>query len=347
ARERATTPGLTGFTRPAEAQVETAAETIEDAVVEEVEAKADEKPQEGGQEAQVDSPATDGAAEAEKPARGKRAAKKAEGPTADSIALHFEEAKRLRSYGHAVDDPTEDMHRDISAAILEGAAEGEALLSAAVELAYQQGLEGQMMTEIMPGDANVEDYDLMLKRWEILRDAWNRGMAQAKADAADESDPVDADLGDGDDGATDFVEDDAADFAEVEEGDEAMAPVDAWIFGLEELNEWPAIKSALNGFIKTADWTAASVEDQARIRAAAWAREAKLINAGKDRLDFINDLTAFRCWIETTSDVDAIQGNWMTLVRQPIYEGLTHEQKQGLERATMNRVRVIQGAASV
>ncbi|MEG0819897.1 MAG: hypothetical protein RSG56_10670, partial [Brevundimonas sp.] len=78
ARERATTPGLTGFTRPAEAQVETAAETIEDAVVEEVEAKADEKPQEGGQEAQVDSPATDGAAEAEKPARGKRAAKKAE-----------------------------------------------------------------------------------------------------------------------------------------------------------------------------------------------------------------------------------------------------------------------------
>lgn len=347
ARERATTPGLTGFTRPAEAQTESASEAIEDAVVEEVEAKTDEKPQEQGQDAQVEGEATDGAAETAKPARGKRAAKKPEDiPTEDAINLARANAMALRSYGHAIDEPGPDVHRDISAAILEGMAEGEAVLSAAVELAYQQGLEGRVMTELKPSDPNVEYFDLSLKRWEILREAWNRGQAQAKADAAGDADPVDDDLGDddSDDGPTDFVEDEGED---QDPPAETMTPIDAWIFGLSELQDWPSIKSSLNGFIKTADWAAASAEDQARIRAAAWARESKLINAGNDRLDFINDLTAFRCWIETTTDVDAIQGNWMTLVRQPIYEGLTHEQKQGLERATMNRVRIIQGAATV
>ena len=343
ASERATTVGMTGFTRPAEAAQESQpkAEAIEDAVVEEVvdtEAAA-------AQEAQVETAKADDAPVGEKAPRGKRAAKKAEPaeevvdvPTAEEIEDARETAKYLRSLGHAVDDPTDDMHRDLSAAILDGIAEGEAILSAALETAYREGLEGRVMTELKPDDDKVEDADLLLKRWEILREAWNRGQAQAKADAEGASDPVDQDLGD-DEGATDFVEDD--------DDQPTHDPITGWILGLEDLQEWPAIKSSLNGFIKTAAWTAATAEDQARIRAAAWNRQAVLINAGKDRLDFINDLTAFRCWIETTTDVDAIQGNWMTLVRQPVYEGLTHEQKQGLERATMNRVRTIQGAATV
>lgn len=347
ARERATTPGLTGFTRPAEAQVEPAADAIEDAVVEEVDAKVDEKPQEQAQEAQVEAAATDGKAEGEKPVRGKRSAKEKNLPTEDALNLARGRGLFLASMGQTLDVEGQEMNRDISAAFLEGAAEGEAILAADVEQSYQRGLEGLVMTQLKPGLPDVEDYDLLLKRWEILREAWERGQAQAKADAAGDADPVDDDLGDGDDGPEDFVEDDEPEFAEVGEEGDAMSPIDAWIFGLEELHEWSAIKSSLNGFIKTADWNAASAEDQARIRAAAWAREAKLINAGKDRLDFINDLTAFRCWIETTTDADAIQGNWMTLVRQPIYEGLTHEQKQGLEKATMNRVRIIQGAAAV
>ena len=57
-------------------------------------------------------------------------------------------------------------------------------------------------------------------------------------------------------------------------------------------------------------------------------REAELIEAGQDRMDFITDLTAFRCWIETTDDRDAIDGNWQTLVRQPIYQNLSPEQSR-------------------
>ena len=190
----------------------------------------------------------------------------------------------------------------------------------AEELAYQQGKAGQIMTEIMPEKKAAKALKL---RWDALRSEWNQGQADAKAEAAATDDTA---------GDSDF---------EGEDFDTGADVADPWNSQLADLHDWASIKGALYKLSQSEAWQAFDAAGIARIRALAWLRQAALIEAGKDRLDFINDLTAFRCWLETTTDTDAIEGNWQTLVRQKIYTELNEAQQKSMAAAVAGRIGAI------
>lgn len=120
-------------------------------------------------------------------------------------------------------------------------------------------------------------------------------------------------------------------------------PFEAFFTGVRKLNSWADIKAGLSALSRSDAWTAAMSEAGApRVRQArisAWLRTEELRKAGKESVDVINDLTAFRCWAETTEDPDAIAGNWRVLVDQPVYTALAPEQKRKLEAAMMKRMK--------
>lgn len=363
-------PGLTaGFARTAESTPTPAAEQIQDAVVEPI-AEGAASPQEGGQEAQVEDPGPDAPAETAKaPAAKKPTAKqqkvlddrKAALEKAQQMGQGARDAAAWGYDGQLIDlmgGPEKWLQlTDEERGFCEnGWAEGERIHAEELEAAYAAGQMGQQSLGTPPwfqeGDKSAE------RRLELLEAERERGLqdreADRRQDSSQEPDAVDRDTdGDPDDAleavreaepdAVETAEQDAADAADDSVFD-APDAIDAWAKGLEGLGDWNAIKASMNALSKTSAWDTAGPDRIAAVRRMAWQREAQLIEAGQDRMDFINDLTAFRCWIETTDDVDAINGNWMTLVRQPIYANLGAEQKKALEAATLKRVEQIQAA---
>lgn len=331
---------------------------------------AAQEQQEGGQEAQVDAPATDGA-DAAKPAPAKRTAKQQKVVDDRAKALELARAggegcRDAAAWGYqgtlleliGGQEKWDAMTPEAQTYAENGWAEGKAALDTELELAYNAGAFGQETLPtpewLTPGDKSAE------RRWSLITDEHKRGLAERDAeraqDQAEGDDAVEQDTGTGDDALDaiaqaepDLVEttlqDQADDADDAAFDDVAQAdPLDVWIESLEALQDWVSIKAALTTVIKTPAWTEAGPERQADVRRAAWAREARIIEAGQDRMDFITDLTAFRCWIETTGDLDAINGNWQTLVRQPIYTSLKPEQAASMQAAVLKRVEQIQEA---
>lgn len=318
-RARDVTPvaGLsTGFTKPAEAQAEP---EVEDAVVEEVAdaaAEAAAEPQDG----QVDAKATADATEDDGQQQASEEGSAVEVMTDDEIEAWAIDIESAASCGVGL--PAHDkwpQGMEVPEKVRAAALRGADAFDDAKELAYQQGKSGQIMTEIMPEKKAAKALKL---RWDALRSEWNQGQADAKAEAA----ATDETAGD-----SDFDGDDAS-------GDDVGDP---WAEQLADLQDWASIKGALYALSQSEAWKAFDAEGIAEVRAKAWRRQAELIEAGKDRLDFINDLTAFRCWLETTTDTDAIEGNWQTLVRQPIYTGLSEVQQKSMAAAVAGRVEAI------
>lgn len=365
-------PGLSaGFARPAPDAP--AAGAIIDAVAEPVTDPAQDR-QEGGQEAQVDQAAADAPAEQAKPQAAKKPTAKAQKALderkaalerAQDIGNGARDAAAWGYEGELIDlmggqekwDAMTDEERGFAE---NGWAQGMAALNDELEAAYNAGQMGVAQLDtpdwLNPDDKSAE------RRWMLITDEHKRGLAEREAeraqDQADGPDAVDADL-EGDDGEGDdaldaireaepdlveTAEQDAADAADDAAFDQAaqVDPLDAWIASLADLQDWLSIKAALTAVIKTPAWAEAGPDRQSDVRRAAWVREAQLIEGGQDRMDFITDLTAFRCWIETTSDLDAINGNWQTLVRQPIYTALKPEQAQSMQAAVLKRVEQIQ-----
>lgn len=311
-RARDVTPvaGLsTGFTKPAEAQAEP---EVEDAVVEEV-ADANAETAAEPQDGQVDAEATADAAE-ETTAQ----ADVAEGPTPEEVADRAKHAYETTFCGGTHSFEGEDTWPEHAMVIInEEAKKGAAAFEEAKELAYQQGKTGQVMTELMPEKKAAKALKL---RWDALRSEWNQGQADAKTEAA---------------AADDTAGDDDFDGAEDDDA------VDPWAEQLADLQDWASIKAALYALSQSEAWKASFDAEKSEVRAQAWRRQAELIEAGMDRLDFITDLTAFRCWLETTTDTDAIEGNWQTLVRQPIYTGLNEAQQKSMAAAVTGRIGAI------
>ena len=327
-RARDVTPaaGLsTGFTKPAEAQAEP---EVEDAVVEEV---ADTTADAAGeaQDGQVDAEATADATEGEGQQQGDPAKAAAQADAEDESVQaepsDEEIAERAKkAYEEAYCGGTSVLEDGWPAhavqLIVAQAVKGADEFDDAKELAYQQGKAGQVMTELMPDKKAAKGLKV---RWDALRSEWKQGEADAKAeaDAAANADTA---------GDSDFDGD-----------DDAAVESDPWATQLAELFDWASIKSALYTLSQSEEWKSFDAAAIAQIRAQAWRREAELIEAGKDRMDFISDLTAFRCWLETTEDKDAIEGNWQTLVRQPIYTNLKPEQQKSMASAVSGRMESI------
>ncbi len=319
-RARDVTPvaGLsTGFTKPAEAQAEP---EVEDAVVEEVADTAADAAGEA-QDGQVDAEATADATEGEGQQHASAAEPEPDGLTDQEIASWAAAAEEATSCGQGV--PVNDkrpLGEELPDKVREAAKRGADAFDDAKELAYQQGKAGQIMTEIMPEKKAAKALKL---RWDALRSEWNQGQADAKAEAAATDDTA---------GDSDF---------EGEDFDTGADVADPWASKLADLHDWASIKGALFALSQTEEWKAFDAAGIAQIRAQAWRREAELIEAGKDRMDFINDLTAFRCWLETTDDADAITGNWQTLVRQKIYTDLNPDHQKSMAAAVSGRLEAI------
>ena len=321
-RARDVTPvaGLsTGFTKPAEAQAEP---EVEDAVVEEV---ADTTADAAGeaQDGQVDAEATADATEGEGQQQAAEEGNTAEVMTDDEIEAWAAAAAVSTSCGLGL--PANDkwpQGMEVPEKVSAAARRGADAFDDAMELAYQQGVAGQIMTELQP-DKKASKPEKA--RWAALRAEWEKGQADSNAKAKDIA-PDDA-AGDSDFEGEDF--DTGADVA------------DPWASQLADLHDWASIKGALFALSQTEEWKAFDAAGIAQIRAQAWRREAELIEAGKDRMDFINDLTAFRCWLETTDDADAITGNWQTLVRQKIYIDLNPDHQKSMAAAVAGRLEAI------
>lgn len=326
-------PGLSsGFTKPA-AQAEPIVEAeIEDAVVEEV---VEEKPvekakaprrkkaadaqgdpveaaREGGQDGQVEDEATAGAqAEPDGPSKS----------DIDARALAAYEAT-FCGQPHTYDEGEDYWPDDARAEIDKSAQTGADEYEDALELAYQQGHAGQMMTEMQP----PADATGLTMRWKALRKEWEKGAAQAKseADVDQTSDKPDAAEADG-------------------EGELKLSAIDSWAEQLQRLNSWGEIKPALHGFSQSPEWKAMDALDLAEVRSLAWAREHAIIEAKKEKFDFLNDLTAFRCWIEWADDADAIEGNWQAIASMPHFGGLGVDQQKALGQAVESRIAALGG----
>ena len=324
-RARDVTPaaGLsTGFTKPAEPAPEP---EVEDAVVEEVtDAAADAAAE--AQDGQVEGEATTDATEGEGQQQGDPAKAAAQADAEDESVQaepsDEEIAERAKkAYEEAYCGGTSVLEDGWPAhavqLIVAQAVKGADEFDDAKELAYQQGKAGQIMTELMPEKKAAKG---LKDRWAALRAEWDQGQADAKSEPETDDTAGDSDF----DGDTDDVVD-----------------ADPWLTTLADLHDWASIKAALYSLSQSDAWAAMDAAGIADVRAKAWRRQAELIEAGKDRLDFINDLTAFRCWLETTDDTDAIEGNWQTLVRQKIFTDLKVEQQKSLGAAVSGRIGAI------
>lgn len=161
-------------------------------------------------------------------------------------------------------------------------------------------------------------------------------------------DEADAEVDSGEEEADELDPATQSDLREAAENflDDMAAPIDpfaAFMEGIKQLNSWADIKAGFSALSKSEAWKAALSQPRAPLvrqaRICAWLRMEELKAAGKETLDVISDLTAFRCWVETTDDPDAIHGNWRVLVDQPLYTALQPEQKRKLEQAIMARMK--------
>ena len=302
-----------GFTRPVEAAPEP---EVEDAQVEPVQEEAAEQAQdapETAQDAQVEGEATSDAGTDEEA--------QDDGPSAEDVAERAKAAYEATFCGFPHTYEGEDSWPDDARAVIDAEAQkGADAFDDAKELAYQQGRAGQVMTELQP----PVDATGLTARWKALRAEWEKGQADAAADSKPSP------------SAEEGAAQDDTDDAETD----ALA---GWTAKLLELNSWADIKAALHAFSQTPEWKAMGPEDLSDVRSLAWGRQNFLIMDGQEKFDFLNDLTAFRCWIEWTEDADAIEGNWQAIASMPHFQNLGADQQKALATAVQACIAALGG----
>lgn len=131
-----------------------------------------------------------------------------------------------------------------------------------------------------------------------------------------------------------------AETTEATEEDE-LSGLEVWESTLADKTDWAGIKKALYDYSTSPIWKELSPVDIAEIRRLAWARMSELIEAGVKQ-DFLNDLTAFRCWIEWCTDAEGIDANWTYIQESEIYKSLAAASKRTLGGAVEGRIRDLQ-----
>lgn len=124
----------------------------------------------------------------------------------------------------------------------------------------------------------------------------------------------------------DMEEDDEAE-AGAEEADEGPT----FMSTLRPMTTWAQIKAAVVDMNKTPEWAELPVEDQDAVRAMIWAEVERVKADHGEKIDFIEDATAFMLWMATQRGVegaDATKGNFEAFKRQPIWGRLKPEQQQ-------------------
>lgn len=110
--------------------------------------------------------------------------------------------------------------------------------------------------------------------------------------------------------------------------------------------EWPqTIAPALAGLRKTPDWASASEDARVRLHTIAFHRLEEMI-AGGYRLDFLDDMHAYRCYIDQEKSADALDGNHRVMERSKLWLDLQPGAKDAFEtaiRAQKERIKAATG----
>lgn len=138
----------------------------------------------------------------------------------------------------------------------------------------------------------------------------------------------------GDAKKADPVSDAVSDDVPVETADDAtraISPVEVFNAMLDAATTWGEIKAALKGLSTTSAWSGMEPEGQRTIRLRIWDRVVDVRELGAKDTDPGADPQLFRVFGEVAADDEILMGTWNVLIRQPAYQGLSQEQKDGLK----------------
>jgi hypothetical protein len=102
----------------------------------------------------------------------------------------------------------------------------------------------------------------------------------------------------------------------------ASEAVGAFWSAIDGQESWLPIKAQVGILYKTDEFRDMDAAEQRQIRIEIWEYVAELVAAKKDPLDFAQDPAAFRLWIETTDDPDAIEGCFRVLKTTKAYANM-------------------------
>lgn len=131
------------------------------------------------------------------------------------------------------------------------------------------------------------------------------------------------------------------------EGDATPSAVELWSAGLSALTDWSQIKKSIYDLSTSPIWQTLTVEETSEVRRLAWDRMNFLIENTPARQDFLEDLTAFRCWIEWYPEAEGIAANWIYMQEHPNYRALKAEQKRSMVAAVEARIEALGGLPEV
>lgn len=108
----------------------------------------------------------------------------------------------------------------------------------------------------------------------------------------------------------------------------------AYALALAKAEDWPTgiRDGAIKPLKQSAAWPKAPLELQIRAHQMAFSRLEDLIGDGY-RFDFINDLHAYRAYIDQEWDPDALEGNRRTACRGPVWDALPPAAREQFARA--------------
>lgn len=112
---------------------------------------------------------------------------------------------------------------------------------------------------------------------------------------------------------------------------------------LTDMRDWETIKAALVKVSSTDAWAILDPRDQKVIRKEVWIQMDILITGGHTKFDFLNDLSAFRCWLEWYGEEDGILGNWDVLVSMDHFANLDADSQKRLQSAVTARITELRG----
>jgi hypothetical protein len=151
-------------------------------------------------------------------------------------------------------------------------------------------------------------------------------------------------------GAHAIYEDHAPEVAQ----DPEPAPTDAtaalppelqtYVDALEAAESWKAIKTAMGTFYKSATFEALDEDGKNKIRRQTWPYVVDLQDlTPPEVIDQAFDVSAFRLWIEYTSDPDAIDGTLPILAKSEEFAKLPDASQNGIRLAAKRRVDMLRG----
>ena len=120
----------------------------------------------------------------------------------------------------------------------------------------------------------------------------------------------------------------------------ALPPeLQTYVDALEAAESWKAIKTAMGTFYKSKTFEALDEDGKNKIRRQTWPYVVDLQDlTPPEVIDQAFDVSAFRLWIEYTSDPDAIDGTLPILAKSEEFAKLPDASQNGIRLAAKRRV---------